>query len=188
MNDIIKALLRHIGEDPDREGLRETPARVMRAWSEWATGYRQHPDEILYATFSDGAEAFNEMVIVDHCPVVSKCEHHLADMIGYAHVGYIPNGKIVGLSKIPRLVDCFARRLQVQERLTTQIADAMMEHLTPHGVGVLIRCSHACMSTRGVKVQDSMTTTSCMRGAFFDQSKTRKEFLHLCAMAEKKHK
>jgi GTP cyclohydrolase I len=183
-NDIIMRLLRSIGEDPTREGLRDTPARVMRAWKEWATGYTQNPADILKRTFEDGAQDFNEMVIVHNVPVISKCEHHLADMIGHAHVGYIPKGKIVGLSKLVRLVDCFARRLQVQERLTTQIADAIMQHLEPLGVGVLIRASHACMSTRGVNVQRSVTTTSAMRGALMDKPEARKEFMDLCAMAE----
>lgn len=182
--DIIVRLLQSIGEDPQREGLLKTPDRVLRAWKEWATGYDQEPAEILSATFKDGAQAFNEMVIVHNVPVISKCEHHLADMIGHAHVGYIPSGKIVGLSKLSRLVDCYARRLQVQERLTTQIADAIVQHLQPLGVGVLIKASHACMSTRGVNIQNSVTTTSAMRGALMDRSEARKEFLDLCAMAE----
>jgi GTP cyclohydrolase I len=185
--DIIMRLLRSIGEDPKREGLRDTPARVMRAWKEWATGYQQNPADILARTFEDGAQDFNEMVIVHNVPVISKCEHHLADMIGHAHVGYIPQGKIVGLSKLARLVDCFARRLTVQERLTTQIADAIMQHLAPIGVGVMIRASHACMSTRGVNIQGSVTTTSAMRGALMDKPEARKEFFDLCAMAEKHH-
>jgi GTP cyclohydrolase I len=181
----IKTLLKFIGEDPNREGLRDTPARVMRAWREWATGYTQDPATILARTFEDGAQDFNEMVIVHNAPVISKCEHHLADIIGHAHIGYIPKGKIVGISKLVRLVDCFARRLQVQERLTTQIADAIMQHLEPIGVGVLVRASHACMSTRGVNIQRSVTTTSAMRGALMDKPEARKEFLDLCAMAEK---
>lgn len=213
---IIRQLLIQIGEDPDREGLRETPARVMRAWREWTAGYAIDPATIL-KSFEDGApklrsisdeeathfkrawsavqdgiqrfergrDPFNELVIVSNIPFVSKCEHHLADIVGIAHVGYIPSGRIVGLSKLARLVDCFAKRLQVQERATTQIADAMEEHLSQIGVGVLIRASHACMSTRGVKVHNSVTTTSAMRGALMNSGDARKEFLDLCMMAEK---
>lgn len=182
-NSIVDLLL-YIGEDPSREGLRDTPERVCKAWKEWATGYGQDPSAIL-KTFEDGATDVDELVVVHNIPFISKCEHHLADMIGIAHVGYIPNGRIVGLSKLARLVDCFARRLQVQERATTQIADALMAHLQPVGVGVLVRASHACMSTRGVKVHGSVTTTSAMRGALMDKAVARKEFLDLCRMAER---
>jgi len=182
--DIITRLLLCIGEDPDREGLRDTPVRVLRAWKEWATGYAQDPATIL-KTFEDGAAGFDELVIVHNIPVISKCEHHLADIIGHAHVGYIPNGKIAGLSKLARLVDCFARRLQVQERLTVQIADALQRHLEPLGVGVLIRAAHHCMSTRGVKIHGSTTSTSAMRGALLTKPEARKEFFDLCAMAER---
>jgi len=180
--DIVTRLLQYIGEDPDREGLKETPKRVLKAWEEWATGYKTNVSEI-FKTFEDGA--CDEMVIVHNIPVISKCEHHLADIVGHAHVGYIPNGRIVGLSKLARLVDAFSRRLQVQERLTTQIADALEKHLVPIGVGVLIRASHACMSTRGVKVHGSDTTTSAMRGALMQKGPARQEFLDLCRMAER---
>jgi GTP cyclohydrolase I len=182
--DIVTRLLQYIGEDPGREGLQETPARVLRAWREWATGYGQDPGTIL-KSFEDGAKGCDELIIVHNIPFISKCEHHLADVIGHAHVGYIPNGRIVGLSKLARLVDVFARRLQVQERATIQIADALIEHLKPVGVGVLIRASHACMSTRGVKIHGSVTTTSAMRGALLTKDAARKEFLDLCSMAEK---
>jgi len=183
--DIIRQLLVHIGEDPDREGLRETPARVLKAWAEWSTGYRMDPTAILKA-FEDGAEKVDEMVIVHNIPVVSKCEHHLADIVGTAHVGYIPAGRILGLSKMPRLVECFARRLQVQERLTTQIADAMAgAPLSPLGVGVVIRASHSCMSTRGVRIHGSTTTTSAMRGTLLSDRAARAEFMQHCAAAEK---
>jgi GTP cyclohydrolase IA len=180
----IVELLRFIGEDPDREGLRETPARVVRAWKEWAIGYGQDPADI-FKCFEDGAEGCDELVIVHQIPFVSKCEHHLADIIGHAHVGYIPDRRIVGLSKLARLVEIYARRLQVQERATVQVADAMVTHLAPKGVGVLIRASHACMSTRGVKIHGSVTTTSAMRGVLMDRPEARKEFLDLCAMAER---
>ncbi len=182
---IIRKLLQHIGENPDREGLRETPKRVMKAWSEWAVGYKQDPADVL-KTFKDGAEDYDELVIVHNIPVVSKCEHHLETIFGHAHVGYIPNGKIVGLSKLARVVEIYARRLQTQERMTKQIADALVKHLEPVGVGVLIRASHGCMSTRGVKIHGSVTTTSAMRGALLEEDAARKEFLDLCAMAERK--
>ncbi len=179
--DTVVRLLKHIGEDPNREGLQQTPRRFIKAWEEWASGYAVDPAEVL-KTFEDGAT--DEMVVVHNIPVVSKCEHHLADIIGAAHVGYIPNGKIVGLSKLPRLVEVFTRRLQVQERLTSQIADALIEHLQPRGVGVLIRAAHHCMSTRGVRIHGSLTTTSAMRGALLDQPAARAEFLALCRDAE----
>lgn len=183
--DAVVRLLQRIGEDPKREGLRDTPARVVRAWEEWASGYDVAPIDLL-KTFEDGAEGFDEMVIVHNIPVISKCEHHLADIIGHAHVGYIPNGRIVGLSKIARVVDALARRLQVQERLTVQIADAFNgAPLEPKGVGVLIRAAHGCMSTRGVKVHGNLTTTSAMRGALLDKPEARAEFLALCRDAER---
>jgi GTP cyclohydrolase I len=179
----VRELLLHIGENPDREGLRETPARVAKAWKEWASGYDQDPATIL-KTFEDGADGVGELVIVHNIPIISKCEHHLADIVGHAHIGYIPSGKIVGLSKLARLADVFGRRLQVQERLTNQIADALQEHLSPLGVGVLIRAHHGCMSTRGVKIHGSTTTTSAMRGVLLKEASARAEFLSLCAMAE----
>lgn len=182
---IIRQLLEHIGEDPDREGLKETPKRVLKAWKEWASGYAQNPADVL-KTFEDGADGVNELVIVHNIPIVSKCEHHLADITGHAHIGYIPRGRIVGLSKLARLAEVFARRLQVQERMTNQIADALVEHLQPAGVGVLIRAHHGCMSTRGVKIHGSTTTTSAMRGALLKEASARAEFLDLCKMAERK--
>lgn len=181
--ETIRDLLRSIGEDPNREGLRETPARVAKAWKEWASGYGQDAADVL-KVFEDGAEGVNELVVVHNIPVISKCEHHLADIVGIAHVGYIPRGKIVGLSKLARLVDVFARRLQVQERLTNQIADALEHHLLPVGVGVLVRAAHGCMSTRGVKIHGSATTTSAMRGALLKEPSARAEFVSLCQMAE----
>jgi GTP cyclohydrolase IA len=183
--DAVRALLLAIGEDPEREGLLETPARVAKAWKEWASGYIQDPSDIL-KTFEDGAKGVNELVIVHNIPVVSKCEHHMADIVGIAHVGYIPRGKIVGLSKLARLVDVFGRRLQVQERLTNQVADALVDVLDPVGVGVIIRAHHGCMSTRGVKIHGSTTTTSAMRGALRSEGSARAEFMSLCAMAEAK--
>jgi len=182
--DIVTRLLEFIGEDPHREGLRDTPARFLKAWSEWASGYKVDPASVL-KTFTDGAEDADEMVIVHNIPIVSKCEHHLADITGYAHVGYIPNGRIIGLSKIPRLVEIYSRRLQVQERLTGQIAKALWTHLEPLGVAVTITAAHGCMSTRGVKIHGSVTTTAKMLGAFRDKPEARHEFLNRCDAAER---
>jgi GTP cyclohydrolase I len=183
---IIRDLLISIGEDPNREGLRETPKRVLKAWAERTSGYKIDPASVLKC-FEEGAADVNELVIVHNIPVIAVCEHHLADIIGIAHVGYIPDGRIVGLSKLARLVDIFARRLTVQEIMTTQIANALEEHLAPVGVGVLIRASHACMSTRGVRIHGSVTTTSAMRGALMDKAAARIEFFDMCLMAEKNH-
>lgn len=180
----VRALLERLGEDPDREGLRETPDRVAKAWLDWTAGYGADPGALL-KTFADGAQGCDEMVIVHNVPIVSKCEHHLADITGIAHIGYIPNGRVVGLSKLVRLAEVFSRRLQVQERLTNQIADALDTHLAPTGVGVLVRAHHACMSSRGVRVHGSVTTTSAMRGALRNEPAARAEFLALCQMAEK---
>lgn len=178
----IMTLLDEMGEDPARGGLLETPARVVKAWREFTAGYRMDPAEIL-KTFEDGAEGCDEMVIVHNIPVVSRCEHHLEQIYGIAHVGYIPNGRVVGLSKLPRLVEVFARRLQVQERMTNQIADALEEHLKPLGCAIFIRASHGCMSGRGVRIHGSTTTTSALRGAMKEPA-ARAEFLQLCQMAE----
>lgn len=180
---IIVDLLKYIGEDPTREGLKETPRRVLKAWREWTSGYAIDPHTLM-KTFKDGAEKANELVIVNGIEVRSFCEHHLAPIVGTCHVGYIPNGKIVGLSKIVRAVEAYSRRLQVQERLTNQIADLVKDALSPLGVGVLIRASHGCMSSRGVRAHASVTTTSAMRGALLDEPSARAEFLQLCQMAE----
>lgn len=171
-------------ENPEREGLQETPARVAKAWREFTCGYDMDPKDIL-KQFEDGAEGCNEMVIVHNIPIISRCEHHLELISGIAHVGYIPNGKVVGLSKLARVCEVFMRRLQVQERMTNQIADSLVEHLAPVGVGVLIRASHGCMSSRGVKIHGSVTTTSALRGALKSEASARAEFLQLCEMAER---
>lgn len=181
-DDIVTRLLEHIGEDPKREGLIETPRRFLKGWEEWASGYHTHIPS-LFKTFEDGAKGVDEMVIVHNIPIWSKCEHHLADMTGVAHVGYVPDGKIIGLSKIARLVDAYGRRLQVQERLTNQIAEAMDTHLQPLGVAVQLSCSHACMSSRGVKAHGVTATTSALRGVFLSKKSARTEFLDLCARA-----
>lgn len=166
-----------IGEDASRGGLQETPARVAKAWRHWCSGYAKDPAEIL-KVFEDGAEGCDEMVVVRDIPIYSKCEHHLADIFGTATIGYLPNGKIVGLSKLNRLADMFARRLQVQERMTNQIADALMEHLQPLGCGVVIQARHMCMESRGVQ-QSSRTSTSALRGNFKSDPTVRAEFLAL---------
>lgn len=164
-----------------REGLQETPERVAKAWEFWTRGYGTNPAEIL-KTFEDGAQAYDEMVLVKDIPLYSKCEHHLADIFGTACVAYIPDGRVVGLSKLSRLVDCFARRLQVQERMTAQIADAIDTHLKPKGVGVLIRARHMCMESRGICQQGHHTVTSALRGAMRDQPAARAEFLAACGL------
>jgi len=172
-------LLRAVeGEGAHREGLLDTPARFASAWRYWTKGYEEDPASIL-KTFQDGASNYDEMVLVRDIPVYSKCEHHLADIFGVAHVAYIPFGRIVGLSKLSRLVDCFARRLQVQERLTTQIADSLVEHLQPRGVAVMLRCRHLCMESRGICQQGHTTITSALRGAILDEASARAEFMSL---------
>jgi GTP cyclohydrolase I len=176
--DALRRLLRAGGEDPDREGLLETPVRFLRAWAEWTSGYDEHPAEIL-KTFDDGASAYDEMVLVRDIPVYSLCEHHLAPFFGVAHVGYLPRGRIVGLSKLNRLVGAFARRLQVQERLTTQIADTLHDALAPYGVAVMLECRHMCMESRGIRQPGAATITSAMRGHMKDDAKSRAEFLGL---------
>lgn len=180
--DIITHLLKAVGEDPKREGLLETPKRVMKAWKHWCGGYGQDPAAIL-KTFEDGAEGCDEMIIVSNVPIYSKCEHHAADIFGLAHIGYIPNGRIVGLSKLARVADIFSRRLQVQERLTTQIAEALQENLKPLGVGVILQCRHMCMESRGIQSRGTITTTSSLRGVMKDKSETRSEFFKLVAEA-----
>jgi GTP cyclohydrolase I len=171
----VKELLIAIGEDPEREGLKNTPARVARAFKENFAGLWQSPEEVLTTTFDIGHE---ELVIIRDIEVFSHCEHHLTPFHGVAHVGYIPSGKITGLSKVARLVDLFARRPQVQERLTSQIADAMVEILDAAGVIVIIDCEHLCMSMRGVRKSEARTVTSAVRGILRDAA-TRAEAISL---------
>ena len=171
----VKELLLALGEDPEREGLKDTPARVARAFKENFAGLWQSPQDVLTTTFDIGHE---ELVIIRDIEVFSHCEHHLTPFHGVAHVGYIPSGKITGLSKVARLVDLFARRPQVQERLTSQIADAMVEILDAAGVIVFIDCEHLCMSMRGVKKSHARTTTSAVRGALTNPA-TRAEAISL---------
>lgn len=174
----IVRLLQFIGEDPTREGLRETPARVIKAWKFWTKGYTEDPSAIL-KTFVDGSEGVEEMVVVRDIPFFSNCEHHMAPFFGTATVAYLPDKRIVGLSKINRLVEAFARRLQVQERLTCNIADALMEHLTPLGCGVVIKARHMCVESRGVQHRQCVTLTSALRGIFKTDPTVRSEFLEL---------
>lgn len=174
--DLLGGVIQH--EDPDREGLRETPARVVKAWQHWTSGYTVDIAKLL-KVFKDGGENYDEMVIVKDIPIYSKCEHHLADIFGTATIGYIPDGYIVGLSKLSRLADAFSRRLQVQERLTCQIADALQMHLKPKGVGIVIKARHMCMESRGIRQQGHHTVTSALRGVMKDQPETRAEFLKI---------
>ncbi|MFO8040300.1 MAG: GTP cyclohydrolase I FolE [Sodalinema sp.] len=177
MRNSIRTLLTELGEDPDREGLRDTPKRVSKAWQFLTSGYDQSLEELLNgAIFNENS---HEMVLVRDITLFSTCEHHMLPIIGHAHVAYIPNGKVIGLSKIARICEMFARRLQVQERLTGQIADALQEVLKPQGVAVVIEATHMCMVMRGVQKPGSWTTTSAMRGVFADDARTRQEFMGL---------
>lgn len=177
-HDIIVRLLQLVGEDANREGLLETPARVVKAWRHWCSGYGKDPAKLL-KVFGDGAERHDQMVTVKDIPIYSHCEHHLAPIFGTVTISYIPNGRIVGLSKLSRLADMYARRLQVQERLTDQIADALFEHLEAKGVGVVIKARHMCMESRGICQQGHHTVTTALRGAMKDEPDTRAEFLRL---------
>lgn len=175
IEDNIRRVIEFAGDDASRGGLLETPRRVAKALSHWFSGYGQDPAEIL-KVFEDGAENYNQMIVVKNIPIYSKCEHHMADIFGTATIAYIPNGKIVGLSKLSRLANIFARRLQVQERLTQQIAQALMDNLEPKGVGVVIKARHMCMESRGICQQGHHTITTALHGALFDEPSTRAEF------------
>jgi len=177
MEQSFLALLEAIGEDPGREGLLRTPGRAARAFEFLTAGYRQSLDELVNNALFD-SEA-SEIILVKDIELYSLCEHHLIPFIGKAHVAYIPNGKVVGLSKTARVVDMFARRLQIQENLTMQIADALMKTLQPRGVGVVIEAKHLCMMMRGVEKQNSVMKTSCLLGVFKEDGRTRSEFLSL---------
>jgi GTP cyclohydrolase I len=173
----VKTILENIGEDPQREGLLKTPERVAKAYDFLTQGYGQDAAEVLSGAIFN--EDYNEMVVVKDIDLYSMCEHHMLPFFGKAHIAYIPNGKIVGLSKIPRVVDVFSRRLQVQERLTIEIRDCLQETLQPLGVAVVIEARHLCMQMRGVEKQNSSTTTSAFSGEFMHNEKTRKEFISL---------
>ncbi len=173
----VRRMIAEIGEDPDREGVLTTPARVAKSMRFLTSGYQQDIDKILNGALY--SVAYDEMVMVRDIEVFSLCEHHLLPFFGRCHVAYVPNGRVIGLSKIPRIVDVFARRLQVQERLTVQIAETIMEKIKPQGVGVIIEARHLCMIMRGVEKQNSLAVTSHMLGVFRDCEGTRSEFLRL---------
>lgn len=175
-DDIVIRLLQYIGEDPNREGLKETPQRVLNAWKEfWAEGYGKDP-AVHFKCFQDGGEKYDEMLWEKDLPFYSHCEHHLAPFFGTITIAYIPNNRVLGISKFKRVLDVFARRLQVQERLTVQIADTIQKHLDPKGVGVVIKARHLCMESRGVSCQGQTTVTSALRGVFLEPA-VRNEFL-----------
>ncbi len=177
LDELIRQMISHLGEDPDRDGLLRTPERVAKSMRWLTRGYNQSVREAIgEAVFEEKHES---MVLVRDIEVYSLCEHHMLPFFGKAHIAYYPNGRIVGLSKLPRVVDVFARRLQIQERMTDQIADALMEVLQPMGVGVVVEAYHLCMMMRGVEKQNSKTVTSALRGIFRDDAKTRDEFLRL---------
>ncbi len=177
MMEAVRTLLIGLGEDPEREGLKDTPKRVVKALQFLTKGYHESLDELLNgAVFTEDA---NEMVLVRDIDIFSSCEHHILPVIGRAHVAYIPNGKVIGLSKVARICEMYARRLQVQERLTVQIADALQGLLKPQGVAVVIEASHMCMVMRGVQKPGSWTVTSAMRGVFAEDARTREEFMNL---------
>ena len=176
--ELVAEMIRRLGDDPDREGLKETPERVAKSMAFLTQGYGMKSDDVINgALFEDG---HRNMVLVKDIEMYSLCEHHLLPFFGKVHVAYIPNGKIVGLSKTARLVEVYARRLQVQERMTEQIAQAIWERVEPEGVGVVVEAYHLCMMMRGVQKQNSKTITSAMRGSFLEDQMTRDEFLRLC--------
>ncbi|MDO9336280.1 MAG: GTP cyclohydrolase I FolE [Caulobacteraceae bacterium] len=174
----VRTLIRWAGDDPDREGLLETPARVTRSYRELFHGYEEDPREYLKRTFEE-VHGYDELVVLSNIPVVSFCEHHMLPFQGRAHVGYLPSNRVVGISKLARVVGGFARRLQIQEKLTAEIAGAIQDILQPRGVGVVIRSEHSCMTMRGVNTPGTWLTTSTLLGAVRDDSRTRHEFLEL---------
>jgi GTP cyclohydrolase I len=176
--DAVRTLIRWAGDDPAREGLLDTPARVARAWKEYARGYEEDPSLHLSRTFEE-VGGYDEIVLLKNIPFQSHCEHHMAPIIGHAAIAYLPGDRVVGISKLARVLHGFARRLQVQERLTAQVADCIAEQLQPKGVAVVIEASHACMSARGVNTPGVMMTTSRMMGAFRTDERSRKEVLAL---------
>ena len=177
LSELYEEIIKRVGEDPEREGLLKTPERAARAMQYLTRGYRQTIDEVVNKAIFDSDN--DEMILVRDIELYSMCEHHLLPFIGRCHVAYIPTGKVIGLSKIARIVDMYARRLQIQENLTKQIADTLMDAISPAGVGVIIEAKHLCMMMRGVEKQNSMMTTSMMLGSFRDHDRTRSEFLRL---------
>jgi len=176
--DAVRTLLLWAGEDTRREGLRDTPARVARAYEDWFSGYKMDPVKFLKRTFQE-VEGYDEMIILRDIPFESHCEHHMAPIIGRAHVGYLPRNKVVGISKLARVVEAFARRFQVQEKMTAQIANCISDVLQPRGVGVVIEATHQCMTTRGVRKNDVSMVTSQLLGTFRKDARTRAEFLRM---------
>lgn len=174
----FRVILRWIGENPDRDGLRDTPDRLIRAYGEYFSGYRQDPEQILRKTFEE-MDGYDEMVLLRGIPFESHCEHHVAPIIGRAWVAYVPNRRVVGISKLARVVEAYAKRLQIQERLTAQIANTIDQVLKPQGVGVVIKASHHCMSSRGVHMQGTDLVTSRMLGCFRDNPMTRQELMSM---------
>jgi GTP cyclohydrolase IA len=174
--EAVRTLIRWAGENPAREGLLGTPDRVVRAYEEWFAGYAEDPEDLLQRTFEE-VGGYDEIVLLRDIRFTSHCEHHMAPIFGRAHIGYLPRNRVVGLSKLARLINVYARRLQIQERMTVEIADALNRTLQPHGVGVVIEGMHACMSTRGVQQAGSTMVTSRLLGVFRDQPQTRQEFL-----------
>lgn len=176
----IKEVIKLLGDDPDREGLLDTPYRVVKSWEELYSGYETNPEDILQTVFQDNiGDLTDEIVMARNIHFYSTCEHHMVPFHGVCHIGYLPDKRVVGISKLVRLVEIFARRLQIQEKLTSQIADTLMEELKPQGVGVVIYAQHLCMTSRGVKNHTSEMITSAMRGKFKSQPQTRSEFLML---------
>lgn len=174
--EAVRLLLKYIGEDPEREGLKETPARVLHSYDQLFSGYKQDPGTLL-KTFEDGA--CDEMVLLKNIEFWSFCEHHMLPFFGKAHIAYVPNGRIVGISKLARLLEAFSRRLQVQERLTTQVTKALDEHLKPLGSACVLEATHTCMTCRGVNKQHSVMMTSSLSGVFREKPEARQEFFHL---------
>ena len=176
--EAVRTLLRWAGDDPTREGLRDTPRRVVRAYRQWFAGYAQDPTAFLQRTFEEVA-GYDEIIVLRQIPFESHCEHHLAAIIGHVHVGYLPRHRVVGISKLARVVDAYAKRLQVQEKLTAQIAKCIHDTLQPVGVGVVVDATHACMTTRGVHKHGVSMVTSTLLGSFRDDARTRDEFMRL---------
>jgi GTP cyclohydrolase I len=176
----VRTLLRWAGDDPDREGLLETPDRVVRSYEEFFAGYGQDPREILAKTFSE-VDGYDEMIVMNDIRFESHCEHHMAPIIGRVHIGYLPMHRVVGISKLARLVDVYAKRLQIQEKMTVQIADTLQDVLQPKGVAVVVEAAHQCMTTRGVHKPGTLLVTSRMLGAFRNDQATRREFLAMIA-------
>ena len=176
--DAVRTLLLWAGEDPEREGLCDTPARLVRAWEEYFAGYSENPVEILQKTFEQ-VEGYDEMIVLRDVRLVSFCEHHIAPIIGRVHIAYLPRDRVVGISKLARIVEAYGRRLQIQEKITAQIANAVNEVLLPQGVAVVVEAQHHCMTTRGVHQPGTIMVTSRMLGAFRDDARTRREFLSM---------